>query len=94
MGLKSVGESLVLEGHGLSRVPMSLRLPKGDEWQATISCPDKGSGAPSFALSAKGGISRSFGEGPRGKSSGIPPFANNTKDGARRIQNPSATKFV
>ena len=27
----------------------------------------KGSGAPSFAFSAKGGISRSFGEGPRGE---------------------------
>ena len=42
----------------------------------------KGSGAPSFAFSAKGGISRSFGEGPRVKSSGIPPFAKSAKDGA------------
>jgi hypothetical protein len=42
----------------------------------------KGSGAPSFALFAKGGKSRSCGKGPRAKSSGIPPFANSAKDGA------------
>jgi len=41
-----------------------------------------GSGAPSFAFSAKGGTSRSFGEGHRVNSSGIPPFAKSAKDGA------------
>jgi len=44
-GHQRVCENSVLQGHGFSRVPMSLRLTKGDEnqgqieWQANISCP-------------------------------------------------------
>ena len=40
------------------------------------------SGAPSFALLAKGGKSRICGEALRGQSRGIPPFAKSAKDGA------------
>jgi len=42
----------------------------------------KGSGAPSFAFSAKGGISRSFGEGPRGEEQWHPTLRKSAKDGA------------
>jgi hypothetical protein len=43
------------------------------------------SGAPSFALLAKGGISRTCGEGLRVQSRGIPPFAKSAKDGAPKL---------
>jgi len=44
-GAKQAAEKLSLEGHGFSRVPMSLRLTQGDEnqgqieWQASICRP-------------------------------------------------------
>jgi hypothetical protein len=43
---------------------------------------DRVPGAPSFALFAKGRIAEYAGEGFRGQSSGIPPFAKSAKDEA------------
>src|SRR5580658_11197546 len=65
----------------------SISCPATKDWVPHAATAGKASvlpavSAPSFAFSAKGGISRSYGEEPRVKSNGIQPFGNSAKDGA------------
>ena len=71
--------------HGTRVIYLSLpgtTVPGGDSRKPYFLPCHKGSGAPSFALFAKGGMPLLFTRGASPKLLLIPPFAENAKDGA------------